>query len=161
MRDEPFHLERQSAQRKVTFQPSRHPMHTAVTYCWRPSICTYRNTVQTYKLFKNQIRVVKSSTFYNITKFNFLKKPINKLTGIALRPCWIGVRKKVPSIRGYLSNTRRAWWHKTQAVRHVRWVDKVDNMKLLVSSFPYRPSSSICLKIRAQGANPSLLWHEA
>lgn len=69
-------------------------------------------------------------------------------TGMADLACWIGVRKNVPSSKGYLSNTRRDWWQRTHAVRQDLCPANVDRMKHLVSSFPWSPSSSI------------LMWYE-
>jgi hypothetical protein len=66
------------------------------------------------------------------------------LTSIQHLLCWRGLRKKVPSNRGYRSNTNIGDSQSTQATRDVCSAANVDSMKQRVSSLPWLPSSSIC-----------------
>lgn len=67
-----------------------------------------------------------------------------RLTSMHPLECCFGDKKKVPSTKGYLSNTSMGSSHNMQATRLLCWAAKEDRMNNLVSSFPWFPSSSIC-----------------
>lgn len=70
------------------------------------------------------------------------------LTSIQLFACCLGLRKKVPSTRGYLSKTSICSSHKMHWTRDRPSEASVDKMKQRVSSLPWLPSSSICNRKR-------------
>lgn len=69
---------------------------------------------------------------------------VTYLTSTHALLCWRGLRKKVPSMSGYRSNTSMGTLQSTQGTLEMCWLASVDRMKQRVSSFPWLPSSSIC-----------------
>lgn len=82
-----------------------------------------------------------------------------ELTSIHPWACFLGLRKKVPSTRGYRSNTSIGSSHSTHATRLFCWDASEDKMNRRVSSLPWLPSSSIWKWKKREKRLKSYSWH--